>query len=75
MVLPPLHDLFFFVVLAFKSEATDIEFPYTFALAISRGLHIGSFQLRRGGGFMPITLEKRFRARSWRGRPGHVPTF
>ena len=47
---PPLHELFFFVVLAFKSEATDIEFPYTFALAISRGLHIGSFQLRRGGG-------------------------
>ena len=30
--------------------------------------------LIKGGGFRPITFEKN-RARSWRGRPGHVPTF
>ena len=28
-----------------------------------------------GGGVRPIILGKGFRARSWRGRPGHVPTF
>ena len=49
-----------------KSNTTDL------ATSIKQ---IKSSDLKGGGGFRPFTLEKWFRVRSWRGRPGHVLTF